>query len=271
MRVTEAFPEPNHTQVPNSFFPMIADKNMTEAEIRVTLIMIRNTFGFHRDSFKMGVHKLALAAGLSDNGAKAGAEAAEARGTFRRANPDSQKEAEWELVVGQPMTPSTIDPKVGQPMTHQPSTSDPQVRVKESINKSNKKYDEEQISERLKIISKLYEGNITMITAIMADTLKDAAENTEWPTPFFEKAFAASVENNARNWSYIKACLNNMSKYGIDWKPSQKGKQNAKTNHASAPNGTAQSPSEPTPADLDAAARVRAKRAALQATQLPMP
>jgi len=108
--LTEAFPEPNYTQTPNNFFEMLPD--MEASEVLVTLILIRFTFGFHRERFKMGISKLEQATGLSRNSVKAGAEAAEKRGTFRRVNPTDQTEAEWELVVGQPLPPprSTIDP-----------------------------------------------------------------------------------------------------------------------------------------------------------------
>lgn len=128
---TAAFPEPNYTQTPNDFFAMLPD--MEDSEVRVTLVMIRNTFGYHKDGFKMGLQKLADAAGLSRNAAKDGAEAAEIRGTFRRTNPDSLKEAEWELIVqgGQPVT--TPEQEGGQPVTTDPSTSDQQVGVKENI------------------------------------------------------------------------------------------------------------------------------------------
>jgi hypothetical protein len=102
---TEAFPEPNHTQTPNDFFEMLPD--MESSEVRVSLVMIRQTYGFHRGSFKMGIGKLADAAGLSRGAAKDGAEAAEKRGTFRRSNPDELGEAEWELVIGQPVEGST--------------------------------------------------------------------------------------------------------------------------------------------------------------------
>ncbi len=133
---TEAFPEPNYTQTPNNFFDMLPD--MEHSEVNVTLVMIRQTFGFHRDSFKMGLNKLAEAAGLSRNAAKDGAEAAEKRGTFRRVNPDSLGEAEWELVVGQPVT--TLQPmtKGGQPVEEGWSTSDSQVTVKERVKKEKK-------------------------------------------------------------------------------------------------------------------------------------
>jgi hypothetical protein len=136
-KTTAVFPEPNHTQTPNNFFDMIPD--MSDAELRVTLIMIRNTFGWHRDGFKMGINKLADAAGLSRNGTKDGAEAAEKRGSFRRVNPDAQTEAEWELVVGQQETPSASDQGDGQPVTTPPSASEGQVGVKERLNKQLKR------------------------------------------------------------------------------------------------------------------------------------
>jgi hypothetical protein len=128
-RTTAAFPEPNYTQTPNDFFAMLPD--MESSEVRVTLVMIRETFGYHRESFTMGIGKLADAAGLSRGAAKDGAEAAEKRGTFRRSNPTEQTEAEWELVVGQPLTPSTECIGDGQPLTVTPPLVDPQVRVKE--------------------------------------------------------------------------------------------------------------------------------------------
>lgn len=99
--LSTGFQSPNYTQVPNDFFSTIPD--MEEVELRVTLVMIRETFGFHRETFRMGINKLATATGLSRNGAKAGAEAAQDRGTFRRMNPDAQGSAEWELVVDHPV------------------------------------------------------------------------------------------------------------------------------------------------------------------------
>lgn len=135
------FQSPNYTQTPNDFFDMLPD--MEHSEANITLVMIRQTFGFHRDGFKMGINKLAKAAGLSRNAAKDGAESAERRGTFRRVNPASQGEAEWELVVDQPVTtPSTNDSlenKGGQPVTTPHATSDPLVGVKEKLKKEDLK------------------------------------------------------------------------------------------------------------------------------------
>lgn len=183
------FQSPNYTQTPNDFFEMIP--NMSDAEIRVTLIMIRQTFGFHRDGFKMGINKLANAAGLSRNGAKDGAEAAEKRGTFRRINPEAQTEAEWELSV----TPSTSDLQPSQPVTTPPSASDSQVRVKEKkINKRGDLVDgilafssntENDVENLMQEIERGLKVNITRSTknqAVAKRILRDARPFGQWLT-----------------------------------------------------------------------------------------
>jgi hypothetical protein len=134
----QAFDEPNHTQTPNKLFDIMPE--MSEAELRVTMVMVRHTLGYHKDTFKMSVQKLADAAGLSRQGALNGTQAAEQRGIFRRSNPDSQKEAEWELVL---LPLNVVDPstKLIPPLnvvevTPQPSGG--QSRVKENLKKEKK-------------------------------------------------------------------------------------------------------------------------------------
>jgi len=107
-------------------------QEMGEAELRVTLVMIRYTFGFHRDNFKKGIGKLAREAGLSRQGALTGAQEAEKRGTFRRTNPDKQGEAEWELVLDEPLQP--VDTPLHVVEATPPATRG-QSAVKEKIKK----------------------------------------------------------------------------------------------------------------------------------------
>lgn len=133
---TGAFPEPEWTQVPNKFFDMLPEMEASEA--LTTLVLIRETYGYHRESCKMSISKLAKAAGISEGSVKNGAEAAEARGTFRRVNPGEKTTAEWELITGATITPPTIDGGEGQPLTQQPPTIDPQLGVKE-LNKERVK------------------------------------------------------------------------------------------------------------------------------------
>ncbi len=62
---------------------------MGEAELRVTLAVIRLTNGYHRDSARASIAKLAASTGLSYNGVTAGARAGEKRGTLRREQEDA--------------------------------------------------------------------------------------------------------------------------------------------------------------------------------------
>lgn len=134
----KTFDEPNHTQTPNKFFDMIP--TMGEAELRVTLVMIRHTFGYHKETFKMSMQKLADASGMSRQGAMNGALAAEERGIFKRANPDSQKEAEWELnlLPVNDVDPSTTLTGHVNDVDTPPQPRLQQVGVKENYKESNK-------------------------------------------------------------------------------------------------------------------------------------
>lgn len=213
------FQSPNYTQTPNDFFDLISD--MDNAELRVTLVMIRETFGYHRDGFKMGINKLAEAAGLSRNGAKAGAEAAEERGTFRRSNPDAQGSAEWELVVvsgGAMSAPpddffqrgAASDQGGGQPVTRGGSASDPQSRVKESIKESIKEKEittttTDSPAPKKSKVAVAYEKEIGTLTPMVADALNDAER--EYPEDWIIEALQIAVERNARNWRFVLAVL----------------------------------------------------------------
>ncbi|HYT33545.1 MAG TPA: DnaD domain protein [Ktedonobacteraceae bacterium] len=51
----------------------------------------------------------------------------------------------------------------------------------------------------------LYEQNIGLLTPLIADYLKDAADL--YPQEWIEAAFREAVQHNKRNWSYISAIL----------------------------------------------------------------
>lgn len=138
----KTFDEPNHTQTPNKFFDMIPE--MGEAELRVTLVMIRHTFGYHKESFKMSMQKLADASGMSRQGAINGALAAEERGIFKRANPDSQKEAEWELNL---LPVNDVDPST----TLTGSVNDVDSTCKPSLQQSSVKENYKENKEETQI------------------------------------------------------------------------------------------------------------------------
>ncbi len=51
----------------------------------------------------------------------------------------------------------------------------------------------------------LYEQNIGLLSPIIADQLKDAAD--QYPAEWIEEAFRGAVEQNKRKWSYVRAIL----------------------------------------------------------------
>jgi len=63
-------------------------------------------------------------------------------------------------------------------------------------------------------IFELYEANISLISPIIADELKDAEQT--YPQEWIEEAFKIAVENNVRKWSYIRAILEGMATEGRD-------------------------------------------------------
>ena len=132
----KGFQSPNYTQVPNDLFD-IHMRDMENSELKVTLAIVRQTIGYHRDEVKFSIPKLMEMTGLSRNAVKAGAEAAEKRGTLERLNPNEQGSAEWGLVVD-PLNEKPLPP---QPLTPTPSIIEGQVRLKESNKETKKKGD----------------------------------------------------------------------------------------------------------------------------------
>ncbi len=63
-------------------------------------------------------------------------------------------------------------------------------------------------------IFRLYEENIGLITPLIADELREAAQT--YPAAWIEKAIQIAVERNARNWRYVRAILERWEKEGKD-------------------------------------------------------
>lgn len=97
------FNSPNYTQAPNIFFDEMMAQ-MGEAELRVALVIMRETFGWHRAGKVMSLSYLQKATGMSRQGVKNGIDAGIDRGIFwRNASGDS---FEYGLVVNEVDHPS---------------------------------------------------------------------------------------------------------------------------------------------------------------------
>ncbi len=60
----------------------------------------------------------------------------------------------------------------------------------------------------------LYEDNIGLVTPMLAEELAAAAD--DYPPAWIERAFRLAVENNARNWRYVRAILERWARDGVD-------------------------------------------------------
>lgn len=79
----DGFTPPNYTQIPNTLFELLPV--MSNAELRVTLTLLRKTIGWHKARTELlSVPELADLAGLSESSAKTGIKEATARGTVKK-------------------------------------------------------------------------------------------------------------------------------------------------------------------------------------------
>jgi len=82
--MSKGLPPPNHTQTPNIFFDESLAKIKSFAELKVILAVIRQTFGWHKDSDKLSHSQLAKTTGLTRRGTINGIERALEEGYLER-------------------------------------------------------------------------------------------------------------------------------------------------------------------------------------------
>lgn len=148
-----------------------------------------------------------------------------------------------------------VSPVTPEGMTPEEMTPEPKVLIKD-LNDNDKK--------PAPNIFTIYEQTIGLITSNLVDDLREA-ENT-YPAEWIAKAFKVAAENNARNWTYVKAVLRNMQTHGVDWKPTKPARENKPNGQTRANNPKpAQEPAVYTDEQRAAAAKIRAAREAERA------
>lgn len=131
-----AFKAPEHTQVPNSLFDMMAD--MSEVELRVTLCAIRQTFGWHKKRDAISLTQFQKMTGLSRQGVLDGIKESEKRGTLKKAGTGKRNTTIFELVVSEPDNVIPLDQSTQLTSTSQESRPEP-VNTVDTQKKEKKK------------------------------------------------------------------------------------------------------------------------------------
>lgn len=122
------FQRPNTTSVPDDLFALLP--SMSEAELKVTLYLIRQTYGWHREwSEKQysSMEKICEKTGLSDNSARTGLKAAMDRNTVER-RPDGRTFQYRIIVASDASNPSKSEGSTratAKPKTAKFEVSDP--------------------------------------------------------------------------------------------------------------------------------------------------
>lgn len=96
------FKSPNYTQIPNDFFDMIPD--MTNAELRVVLVAMRQIFGFHKSAPEaISLSQFEKRTGLSRNGVIRGIIDATKHGVMEKSDtPGKRAVSKYTIAVNAP-------------------------------------------------------------------------------------------------------------------------------------------------------------------------
>lgn len=108
------FESPNYTQAPNDLFDTHL-RGLGEAELKVILVVIRHTFGYHREEFVLSSRKMADITGLSLHGVMDGAKAAEEHGFIERVTV-GRKSTTWRACVSVALGDTTLSRSGIQPV-----------------------------------------------------------------------------------------------------------------------------------------------------------
>lgn len=187
------FQAPNYTQVPNDYFDLVME--MSEAETKILTALIRVTFGYHRDEIPMSVRELATHTKMSTSSVWIGAEKLEARGLIERSVSKNNTVTNWRVVIS--------DTKLYRQIVKTVSVDSEEKRPLPLERKKEKK--EEDDPETLAEISKAYQSEIGVITAMIADELREAS--TAYPLQWVKDAIHESAVQNKRGWKYVLAIL----------------------------------------------------------------
>lgn len=94
----KGFQEPNYTQTPNALFDILM-KDMGEAELRVTLAVIRKTMGYHKDRDAISWTQIQQMTGLSRTSTQDGIEKAIEHGYIKIVGQGARGVSIYSLVV----------------------------------------------------------------------------------------------------------------------------------------------------------------------------
>lgn len=124
-------PPPNYTQVPNVLFQLFPE--MSEAEMKITLVICRQTFGYHRKQARCSYTYLQKSTGMGREAIRNGLKSGIERGTIAA---DPEKRGVYALNIAEPTDGSEIEP-IDEPENSSKIEPDQFENRTDSVRKSN--------------------------------------------------------------------------------------------------------------------------------------
>lgn len=208
-----SFAAPNYTQVPNDFFDMLGEMEMSE--LKVTLAVIRGTLGYHTEKFDCSIRSMADATGLSTSSVLEGAEKAEERETIERVK-NGQKTTSWRVRFSVALSDTARKKYLARR-----DTSVAPGATQLGLNKETKGPASAVPASDTANLYTVYEQNISPLTPMIADALK--ADEADYGAEWVEAAILEATKNNARNLKYIEAILRRWQQEGFKSERSRAG------------------------------------------------
>lgn len=231
----EGFEKPNYTQTPNKFYDEILREIDTLSEMKVTQIVMRKTFGWHKRSDRISQSQLVELTGMSRDSVKSGLKSGIERGTIVKVNDFDRKKnqaAEYSLNfknfdvnkddVQDNSTTTNVTPlgkasgEAGGKVTGEASGNDSGEASGESYPGTKERF-KETTKENLNnqpSLAKLIEDNWGRTTNSYQLDMLDSFVDDGLPIEVIEKAINLSA-GKKKPFAYCKAILNNCLSDGI--------------------------------------------------------
>jgi phage replication O-like protein O len=120
---------PNHTQTPNAFFDVVMPQIETMSELKVTLAIIRQTHGWHKNEDVLSLSQLQKLTGMRRESVVDGVERALGRGSIVRRKVGQSYSYGLKVVRKPDQLAESASPQTGPQVVRKP---DPQKKGKES-------------------------------------------------------------------------------------------------------------------------------------------
>lgn len=199
----------SYTKLPNVIIDAMSD--MSKAELKVTIAIVRNTFGFHRQTCKLTFSDLEEITGMSRGGVSSGVKAVEKRGFFNHDGSDwSVYLLDQNSLITRPDAVYSLDQGGLVIRPESVYSLDQNTPVLKKGNKTTKESGDGDVA--IGEVYDCYHNNIGELSKIMSDDIEDWFNDVggQW----LLDAMVIAVKANKKSWAYVEGILKRWKRDG---------------------------------------------------------